>query len=445
MKNDKRGMPAAAILTLLILILVPLLIGSLLTPSGGGSGDYDVYGGPVLPMTALSGAETLTVRRNVDFDFAPYGDAERRSLDMGSAIITDSYVLTNPTAETVVAELAYGFEGQFIDPPAEFPQITVDGVAVEGRLYASVDVGGAIHRARNWETYREILTERDHLGIAMEPAPQPRQEMTACRLSDLTYDTPKPEGAVYFGVQFAIPQGTQVWVDIFAMTRCDEETGEIQVYFHENQADAWLYFLGDAPEKLTPVANVGYNVTKDSTVEGVQLRMEQSTVDFAQVLREYAAAYDYWELNEGYPNAGFLTQELLYDGALKRLADPDYRVPSGDIYTMESVLHEVVTEIRMLYRVFSVEIPARSSVTVNAAYTQEPSRDISGPKEHREGYDMATRLGSNLNFTQLSASLSNSDWIRIVNQNFGFDLQRGITAVEPELNTERYYLDIAPQ
>lgn len=60
----------------------------------------------------------------------------------------------------------------------------------------------------------------------------------------------------------------------------------------------------------------------------------------------------------------------------------------------------------------------------------------------REGYDLATRLGSDLDFTGLTASLSGTEFIELGDQNFGFDPGNGILDVILDLRTERYYMEV---
>jgi len=55
---------------------------------------------------------------------------------------------------------------------------------------------------------------------------------------------------------------------------------------------------------------------------------------------------------------------------------------------------------------------------------------------------MVTRLGSNLQFHNLTAQLTSVDYIEIIRQNFGFDIAQGITKVMLDPETEHYYLDI---
>ena len=50
---------------------------------------------------------------------------------------------------------------------------------------------------------------------------------------------------------------------------------------------------------------------------------------------------------------------------------------------------------------------------------------------------MVTKLGTNLNITKQTASVSGADEIEIVYNNFGFDLKSGITSVL--LGEEEHY------
>ena len=58
------------------------------------------------------------------------------------------------------------------------------------------------------------------------------------------------------------------------------------------------------------------------------------------------------------------------------------------------------------------------------------------------GYDMVTRLGSNLIFTEQTASLEDRGRIEIVRQNFGFDIENGIDEVELDMEEPHYYLEV---
>ena len=55
---------------------------------------------------------------------------------------------------------------------------------------------------------------------------------------------------------------------------------------------------------------------------------------------------------------------------------------------------------------------------------------------------MASRLGSNLTFTEQTASICRFEEIEIITQNFGFDLEQGITNVTLDLNQDHYWMQV---
>lgn len=445
MEKKRKGLSAGGILTMLALVLVPILMGVLLMPGGSGSGNYDSYAGPVLPMTALSGAEGLEVRRNVDFDFSSYREGRQNLSETGSALITDTYELTNTTSGPVTVRLAYGFEGQFTDPEDQFPRITLDGQPVMTEILASVDADGDLHRAGSWEAYKDVLSQQEPLSAALTPAQVPEVPVTVVRLSDFRYTLPEKAGSVpvgsdpiFVGVEFAIPEGCTVWTPHFDMTR--QEDGLWQVYA---RGAVELYFEGTVPEEIRPVANIGYNVTETSVLTVQDMKDERFFSTLGACLEAAAVDYNFWAENEGYPNPGLLSPEQMLQGACKLLAQPDYRFASGEIRAISSLFYDVVSDIRMLYWVFEVEIPAGATATVEAVFTQEPSYDFAGPKQYREGYDLVPTFGSSLSFLEQRASLSGWEYIEIRKQNFGFHLKKGITEVGLDLKVERYFLDVA--
>ena len=111
------------------------------------------------------------------------------------------------------------------------------------------------------------------------------------------------------------------------------------------------------------------------------------------------------------------------------------------------MLSEIVDNLlnfeRILYRELTVTVPAHGRIQVEAFQSKQGSFNRSGDLPSGiEGYDLLTSLGSNLQFKAQTASLSNEDAIEIVDQNFGFDLKKGITRVTLDLNEPEYYLNV---
>ena len=100
------------------------------------------------------------------------------------------------------------------------------------------------------------------------------------------------------------------------------------------------------------------------------------------------------------------------------------------------------TDGRVIYFSFDVTIPAGGSITVEAGMPKDASMDYVGKDKGKDGFDMATKLGSNLNFTEQTASICRFEEIEIIAQNFGFDLENGVTKVTLDLNQDHYWLQV---
>ena len=442
--ESKKRITSTGIILIVVLISMWLALRMFINPSGSGSGDFQSYRGPVLPMTSLNGAEGVDVDRNVDFDFAPYRDSNDYStLGKGAAGITDTYILTNTTGETKTLELVYGFQGQFIDHPEEFPSITVDGVMIQPELYPSVDTEELVWNAHNFDRYSQVLEENDFLSTALQQSEELYIPVTAYHFTDLTYEGAEVAGFPMLTLRFALDENTTVWtmiVDEFGT----EQSGRQRMMFRIDRGEAWVFTVEGTLIDPEFGGNKDYNVTDSSAIDNISYKLETYETTLNDVIQHFAQSYDFWAI-EGqntYPNAGGLTPELLVDGTIKRIHSMGQQSSSDKIMLIESLFHKVVTEPRMMYLVFPVVLESGQSVTVEATYIQEPSLDISGPKHYREGYELATKLGSDLHFANLSSSLSNTALIELGKQNFGFDLEKGITEVILDLQVDRYYLEV---
>ena len=112
---------------------------------------------------------------------------------------------------------------------------------------------------------------------------------------------------------------------------------------------------------------------------------------------------------------------------------------------LEDIIHEGYTNRRVLYLTAEVVIPAGKSMEVTASFVKPPSFDFEGTgKERLLGFDMMTRLGSNLTFTAQRAAVANGEYVRIAGQNFGFDLANGVTEVALDVTVPHYYLEVIP-
>jgi len=440
----KKRITATGIGLILFLVGGYLLMNMFMNTNGSGSGEFNTYAGPVMPMTSLGGAEGIAVRRDVDFDFSPYEQVEPgkySNLGKGGARITDSYVLTNTNADAAAVILVYGFQGQFIDEPEEFPVITVDGRTIEPELKPTVDPDGKLWHAYSYEVYKSELAEQDFLGIALAEPEMPDIKMTAYHFTDLAYHGETLAAYPMLKVDFRADADTVVWTDYADVLSTDGD--ERFLMFQVSRGEAWIFTVGGELLDLKCSGNRDHNINEKSAID-VEYKMEVFETDLGTVLAHFAEKYDFWATEDWYPEAGGLTPEILADSALKRIERRGWLEPSDRFRVIEELLRETVTEHRMMYLLFPLELQPGQTATVEASYIQEPSYDIAGPRHYREGYDMATKLGSDLWFRDLGASVSHTDFIEITEQNFGFDLANGVTQVELDPETERYYMVVRP-
>ncbi len=119
----------------------------------------------------------------------------------------------------------------------------------------------------------------------------------------------------------------------------------------------------------------------------------------------------------------------------------------NDMYnSIEEFEHIVYSAQRVMYVTWEVTIPAGQSVDVVASM-KKPGKKLSGDKDNRydgytDCYDVMTKLGSNLCYTEQTASISGADSVNIAEQNFGFDVKNAITKVKLNLDEPRYYIRI---
>lgn len=443
----RRGPSWQTILIILGAVALWIGFGMLVNPDGGSSGSYFSYSGPVLPLNAVSGGEELEVVRNVDFDFAPYEEYVPSPLWGGEVIITDSYRLINPGGSDVTARLVYPYEGRFNDERKFTPTLTVDGADAQAELFASLDEAGEIYRAQDFGEYQKRMTATDYFAQATAEAPKLDIPVKVYHFTDITYHG-EEYPYIFLTVEFKIPEGVSVWVNHFDVLSSDSEKGTHTVWFQDDLDErdgAYLFVVGGDVENLTFGGNLGHNVTKTSALNNVTCEYETYETTFEALVWELAQKYDYWADHDDSPNPGLITPEILYRDAMKRMEDKvgqAYDGVSWGVSVVEDAFYKAIGETRLLYWVFDVTIPAGETLTVEAQYHQEASTEFGGPKKKRDGYDMATQLGSALAFTAQSASISNGEFIEIIRQNFGFVLEKNITSVDLDLEKGHYYLDV---
>jgi hypothetical protein len=346
--------------------------------------------------------------------------------------------------------------------------LTLDGTELETELHAGSYSGGFqgaiggedgslnLDQLTSWEQYKALLSDGTYLTRALGEYP------------DLT------------GVSVTVYEFTDPW---WSVTGDDEEPVNPTI-----QADYTMDY------DKTVVLSYGFN-GMDQDVENQRQGQEfsirePSALDYGEPYYLIVIGEDiqdlttqglgYWENGKtGTIEAGVTVTryESDLDTALRRVAELMYQDFSED-ETSESVDFELYygtfcdylitvgplaedgaerydtgwlweMEFDGVDRVFYLEaevtIPAGGSVTLSAQLQKNSSFDFyCAGTENRGvyGYDLVTELGSNLNCTEQRTTILDRGQIEIVRQNFGFDLDNGVTTVTLDPEVEHYYLEV---
>ncbi len=471
-KGWKNGIAIAACAVIIISISGVLLLKNLLpfggnTGSGGtghqGNSIFMSYAGPVFPMTLSEEDNTIIAKRNILYDFSlPHED----SIRVWGAQVMDSYTLSNSSSEEKTVKVIYPFAGRFDELQDQRPIITVNGQEVPHTLYAGGYSGGFtgvygagdpdgssnIIELNNWEGYKELLQDGSYKINAFTPYPVLSQQVTVYNFTD--FKSPKEYDAATQAVSFIIdPDKTTVLQYGFNGGEFSDDGFRRYSYFVPNGVSKrsdkkLLIIIGDditdyvlqgykngACEKGNELAGVSATVTREVRVlSDVLSELINNFLDQYNSEREIAVSKEMF--------VGAVSEFMVQYGLLSESVRDRYQ------YGMiEDIISETKNLQRVFYMEFEVTIPAGGVIIVTADMHKEPSYDFAcsgSDNKGIQGYDMVTRLGSNLHFGELTAELTSTNRIEIIRQNYGFNLPQGINKVALDLAGEHYYLEIRP-
>lgn len=449
-----------------------------LNPGGdGGGGGHDdgsatfmSYAGPVLPLTALEGGEGLTAQREITYDFSPWTpeSGHYRTTDL---LVTDSYTLTNPTDEDKAVTLLYPFVSSLYSLSEDLPALSADGAALDAALRAGGYSGGFravtgsssdallnLDQLNSWEQYRALLSDGRYLEQALEDWPDlSGVPVTVYKFSDYWGPEPdekagRPNPSIRAGFDLDYHKTTVLSYG-FHGGSWDREAGTMIQEFSIPQSfdprygePYYLFVLGDDIENLTVGGYVTGGTDPDTQpLPECRVEVERSVTDLEGALR---AAAEPMYRGQSMEDTDRLPDFELYFGLMKDFLlsygilaeDGVERYHSG---WLEELDFDHVD--RVFYLEAQVAIPAGGGVAVEARFVKPPSYDFyCAHTENRGvyGYDMTTRLGSNLEFTGQTAAAVNTQAVEIVRQNYGFDWDNGVNAVALDLGVEHYYLEV---
>ncbi len=435
----------------------------------GGSLEYMNYIGPVLPLTSLDDTDDITAERAVDFDFydyvAPYS---------GAVGVTDSYTLTNTSAEDRTFTLSYPLSERLNTYADRLPQITVDGKLIELSYYPGAYTGGymgvwgakdpegTVNMAplSSFEEYRALLSDDTYMEMALSGYPTLDQQVIVYEITDpiILTEEGKRGANPSLAIEF-ISDSEKTVVMTYGMNGMHRNPKKNysrhsfgvnqpgQVHYGEPEF-AYVILMGEDIEGYTiqGYEDGGCDKGEEIDITATVNRYEMTLGEFlmARITEnradrdstdEYATIGDAIITDEVY--LGLAAELLLRDGILSENGVERYQWGR-----LDDILSAVRTDGRILYLTFEVTVPAGGSITIDCRMKRDAHMDYVGDKAGLAGYDMATRLGSSLNFTRQSASISHTESIEIIDQNFGFDLTADITEVTLDPEVDHYWMEV---
>ena len=210
--------------------------------------------------------------------------------------------------------------------------------------------------------------------------------------------------------------------------------------------DRYLIILGEDRANLKVQGYRDGGCDEGEEIKGVTADVERYETNLGEIVWELLISDREPSYFDGEEKIDIASDEMLYGSVAELMYDYGIlsdnvaeRYAWGDLGDMWS---ETYNMQRVMYVTFEVVVPANGSVQVDATMMKNASIDHVGEGTDRNGFDMVTQVGSTLEFSKQSASVSNSQFIEIIYQNFGFDLENGITKVELDVNEPHYYMEV---
>lgn len=481
---------------------IPLLGGR--AGQGGlgsdGASVFMSYAGPVFPLTLREENTAIEAQRNITLDFEPWvpvwisnqeeadsrtwlteeerqdvldfyneyypeGGQYKSSTDI---LVTDSYTLTNTSAEDQSLTVLYPFVSGLNNLEENRPTLTADGTKLETTLRVGTYAGGFegvwgaddpegtanLAYPHSWTDYQALLSDGSYLENALGPGPDVTDvPVVVYKLTD-PYGPERDEEAGITNptlrVSFSLDYDkTNILTYGFHGASYDREMGTMMQSFsipEPGEADYgtkeyYLLVLGEDVENMTIQGYASGGMEEGAPkLEGCGATVERYESDLDTMLRQLLPLI--WE-ERGQEDADF---ELYYRAFLEQLLSygvlSDKPVERYDTGWLEFIEEDMV---RVCWLESEITVPAGGTVNLTAAMTKEGSYDFDCTGTDNVGvcgYDLVTKLGSNLACSAQTATLEDRGQIEIVRQNFGFDLEKGITTVTLDPAEEHYYLEV---
>lgn len=451
--------------------------------SGSGSdtkaSTFMSYAGPVFPLTLREETAELTAERALTLDFAPYvpreeaytdenGESHTRTVQSNAVLVTDAYTLTNSSDRDVTVTALYPFVSSIYQLGDLRPELTVNGETVQTEIQIGAYSGGFGPAAsvgaeaqerwnpryyHNWEEYKALLSDGSYQQSAFDALPALDETVYVYTVTAKGEPMESPATVAFVPERDA--EKTKILSYNFNGFDYNERTGAERHSFFVSQRG--IHVLAVLGEDISGYTVQGYRdggCDAGEELDGLSADVMREEMTLSRFL--HLVASDMQKNDPYYGASGeIVTSEdeeaLFYRAAVEFLMnygalsdDPAERYSSWG-GSLDTLFGDARSFDRVCYAVFELTIPAGESVTVTAQLRKEASYDFYGIGDgwqRVKGYDLVTQLGSTLCFKQQTASVETRGAVQIVEQNFGFDVENGVTTVTLDPDTEHYYLNV---
>ncbi|MBR1740784.1 MAG: hypothetical protein IJ733_02735 [Lachnospiraceae bacterium] len=466
---------------------------------------YMSYEGPVFPLSLMGADSEITAERSLTFDFSPYispsNAGEEKSIEDDSvdgdsyeseSIITDSYLLRltegKKGSEAKKVICSYPFAASLSSALEKKPVIRVNEREVETELHigpvfitfentenGKEREGTDVSEPSSWKAYQAVI-EAGYQGEAFDAFPDLSMPVTVYEVKNMYGESSGEAEAPTLNLEYRLNRkktkilsyGFNGFNRNFESEPLAEESRSV---FIEGGGSAYVIVLGEDIRDYKLLAytdggceermeNAGGDVIRYETTLG-EILARFAEEEWKEKANEIEKEKAFEQEDSGGYQQSRVTGEILsaiskedfYHLTAELLAEK-YGLVSKDSEMEDQTLDGFLEDIfsftesssRIMYLTFEVPVSGENAALVSASMVKEASIDYrdarTGGDAERNGYDMVTTLGSNLNFSKQCASVSHTEAVEIFSQDFGFDLEKGVTEVELDLKKEHYYIEV---
>lgn len=404
---------------------------------------YMDYNGPVLPLTASQNLENITVERLVQYDFS-----DNIVNGTEKAKVIDQYVLHNTSDQAQTVSLIYPFGASLSEDADALPKIIVSGTVMETGIYPGAQCKlkktGKTGEQIGWQAYQELLADGSYREAAFADYPELNQSVIVYEITDYICNGKGENPTLSMEFQMDYNKTTVITYGMNG-AKNNVKTGEYSRSFSVPLAGEYgygeSYYLVVLGEDLTNYTLQGYkdggcDKGEEISITATVNRIETTLGAFLQErLEEKRIPNSSGEIRDAVSDKMFfgLVAQQMQDGILAAEGTAKFNF---DMF--EDSISSAHYAQRVIYLTFDVTIPAGEQIAVDCSFVKEAHSDYVMGAQQGYAYDVATQLGSSLVFTSQKASICNVENVKMIGQNFGFDLEQGVTQTTLQ-NDEVYY------